>query len=111
MIGILQVSVTILKNNITVGEKQSIDLCDKKKKLSDMMIISLAFLGVPTHCPVTKKSLICVDRKKVSTISPVLQKVLGVFTFDGFDSVVRINIAHDTGKTCFEYRTHITRGN
>lgn len=103
--------MTILKNNITVGEKQSVNLCDRKKKLSDMMIITLAFLGVPTNCPISKASLHCVDKKKVSTVSPVLQKVLGVFTFDGIDSVVRINISHDTGNSCLEYRVRITRKN
>lgn len=103
--------MTILKNNVTIGEKQSIDLCDKKKRLSDIMVISLAFLGVPMQCPITKASLVCVEKKKVSTVSPFLQKVLGVFAFDGFDSVVRINIAHDTGKTCFEFRTGVTKIN
>lgn len=77
------------------------NICEKKKQI-DMVAVTLGQLAVPPYCPVNSEMIFCYDNKKILTMSASNQKILSGSFVIARETVKRVEITHDNGKSCFE---------
>jgi hypothetical protein len=97
----LQVDLQVTRNNRTLAEMK-VDLCDKTKKRSDLILGILALIGVPFECPVTEASKIC---RNYTTSQYTAKKVLPLLVDEKESSFVKVKIDHGSlQQSCFEVK-------
>lgn len=97
----------IVYDRSLVVHQNKYDLCDKKKK-PDLLRANMASFAIPTFCPVHNQLLFCHTGKKLFTLSLITQKMFNLFAIST-KARMRINIIHDSGVSCFEADTKISK--
>lgn len=94
--------VTVKQGMISVFSMK-FDLCSAKRK-PDLLKISMAMIGLPSKCPISKDSVFCMDvSKPYVKLTDMSVKFLEMFQKSSSkEATIRINITHDTGFSCFE---------
>lgn len=77
------------------------DLCSKKPK-PELIMLLIAYFGIPLSCPFTSDRLTCFKDEKIVTFTGSTKKLLSLFGTSPSGVVLKFNIVHDTGKSCFE---------
>lgn len=83
------------------------DLCEKKVK-PDLIRCNMAGWGIPPRCAFEQNSTFCYKGNKILTLSVTTQKMLPLFSV-ARAVAVRIEIKHDTGISCFEADTKVSK--
>lgn len=97
----------IVYDGSLVVHQNKYDLCNKKKK-PDLIRINMANFAVPSYCPVAERLLFCQTGTKLFALSSITQKMFSLFAITS-NARLRINIAHDSGVSCFEADTKISK--
>lgn len=96
----LQIEITGKQGPLTVLNK-TVDLCNKKQ--SDMVKIILADLGIPLGCPINKSTVFCYNASQpVLKLSETTRKLTEMTKQSSEGGVLKVNIKHDSGTSCFE---------
>lgn len=96
-----EVKTKLIKDSKTIFES-SFQICDKKTKVKEMQKLMLSIFGIPSRCPITTSQTFCYNGTKIVTFSGATQRFLPIFFGEGMDAVVKVNVIHDTGTSCFE---------
>lgn len=84
----------------TVFQQTKCNLCDKKPK-PELVKGNMIGWAIPERCPVTQSAILCNNETKVFTFTRTTQRMFSLFATT-LGAIVRINITHDTGISCFE---------
>lgn len=107
---IFQLELQVLDEAVIVTRKE-FDICDIPfSKMPEILKSNLIGWGIPNYCPVNETSTFCYKGNKMMTYSSVSQKLLGFFvTTNTRKHKIRITIKHDTGLSCFEGESKVSR--
>lgn len=94
------------RNTLTIWDSKANDLCQKNKLVG---LISLAALTVLPSCPINSALTFCHKNKNILTFSQTMKKILSTLTGVASEFNIRIEINHDTGKSCFEVKAEILK--
>lgn len=86
------------KDSMTIFEKSS-ELCSER---SEMARTGLAFVGMVDGCTEAANKTKCFANQKAFTLTKSLIRLLPSFMLGNSFYSVRVEMAHDTGKSCFE---------
>lgn len=99
--------MTVKKDRMTMLETV-VDLCDKKKR-SEMISMAITGLALPTECAIKEKFTLCRNDVKFH-FSPSTIKLFGGFAvIASKGTIVTYEITHDSGKSCIEIDSEITK--
>lgn len=98
--------VTVFQGKIVVHNAKY-NLCDGKPK-PDLIRSNIAGWAIPDFCPVKEKFTMCYNGSKILTLSVVTQRMFGLFVL-AKGSKIRLSITHDTGTSCFEATSSLSR--
>jgi hypothetical protein len=100
------VNVHIVKNNLQLFDGH-FDVCNKKKPKKDLMLILMALFGIPNKCPIVATEMFCYNGTKIAKLSDTAVKFMPILFADGKDSLIRVNVTHDKGISCFEAEINV----
>lgn len=101
-----QFELKVKKHLLVIGHYR-IDLCDKKPK-PDMLLVLMAYLGIPPNCPWEKASVYCYNGK-IGTFSASSKRLLGAFSGEASGVSLLVNITHDSGMSCFSLGATVSK--
>ena len=97
-----------VKQDAMILYQSKVNLCDKKEKM-DMLKMSLAVCGVPDSCPIKTNSTFRRTNVKMGKFSDSTKRLLTTFALVGKSAQLRFKITHDTGISCFDIISIISK--
>lgn len=84
------------------------DFCTQKRN-NDALKVALAFIGLSNQCSFQAETIKCSSNEKIITLSKSMKKLLPTFTIHKDPIYIHADIAHDTGKSCFDSEVNFVR--
>lgn len=100
-------NIKVMKDTLTVIQSKT-NICENKKRI-DLVVFAVGQLAVPPDCPVNSEMTFCHDNKKILTFSAVSRRLLSGTLDTMGETVLRVDITHDSGKSCFDLITEINK--
>ncbi|CRL00558.1 CLUMA_CG013818, isoform A [Clunio marinus] len=74
-----------------------------KSSIPQMVLFAISYLGIPLHCPMNNNPNFCYQNENILTFSSNTRKIISYFSTDNRDVILKVNINHDTGKSCLTF--------
>ena len=90
----------VVKNSIIVYEWKG-NLCTKNSEIPNLQKSMFYYYGIPLVCPRLNRSIYCTSNEKITTLGKGTKRLFPMFASNA-GVTVKVDIVHDTGKSCFE---------
>lgn len=94
-----QFTQKIIKNSFVLNNFK-MNLCDKKPK-AEILLVTATYFGIPLKCPVTSPRVHCFNNEKIASLGESTQRLFSLFASEKAGVEIKVEVDHDTGKSCF----------
>lgn len=95
----------VIRNSVTLFESTT-NFCDKKKPTSVDKLVFTQF-AVPSQCSFDSATTFCYKNRNLTFASS--QKLLSTIAIAASSCVVRVEVIHDIGRSCFEVDVELSK--